>query len=89
MQGLSFPDWQPLYHQAVFELNPEKLMFRVAAARKAIHSRLAMLADHQANARERNALRNALDVLDVVLEIEGKRDPINPGIKPPNIRPAA
>lgn len=89
MQGPPFPEWQPLYHQAVFELNSERLLPRVAAARKAIHSRLAKLADHPANMRERKALRDALDVLDIVLEIEGKRDPTNPNIKFPNFRPAA
>jgi hypothetical protein len=89
MHGPSFPDWQPLYHQAVFELDPEKLLLRVAAARKAIDSRLAKLADLPPYARERKALRDALDVLDIVLEIEGKRDPTNPNIRISNIRPAA
>ncbi len=89
MRALPFPHWQPLYHEAVFELNPEKLTLRVAAARDAIHSRFAILADHPANAKERKALRDALDVLDIVLEIEGKLDPPDPLINISNLRPAA
>ena len=88
MQALPFPEWQPLYHEAVFELNPEKLTLRVTAARRAIQSRLAGLSYHPANARERKALHDALEVLDIVLEIEGKRDPTNLNFALPN-RPAA
>lgn len=73
MRPFPFPDWQPLYHEAVFELNPEKLILRVEAARQAIQARLATLDSHPANASENHALRDALDVLDIVLEIEGKR----------------
>jgi len=72
MRALPFPVWQPLYHAAAFELNPEKLAVRVAAARLAIHTRLSALPEVPTSTRERAALRDALDVLDIVLEIENK-----------------
>ena len=89
MRSVPFLDWQSLYHEAVFELNPEKLTLRVTAARDAIHARIATLGDHAANARERKALRGALDVLDIVLEIEGKRSPNLTANNSQNFRPAA
>jgi len=89
MRSLPFPDWQPLYHEAVFELNPEKLTRRVAAARNTIYARLATLGDQPANARERKALRDALDVLDIVLEIEGQQGPNDTANKFQNSRPVA
>ncbi len=92
MDRLAYPDWQHVYHEAVFELDPQRLNGRVAAARQAISARLAALPQHESPGihRERKALQDALTVLDIVVEIEGSktipRVP-NPAARP--LEPAA
>lgn len=73
----------------MFELNPEQLTHRLAAVRDSIHARLEALGDYPANARERKALRGALEVFDIVLEIESIRSPDLTANISQNFRPAA
>jgi hypothetical protein len=40
MGELRYPEWQQTYHDALLELNPQKLVQRVNEAEKAILSRL-------------------------------------------------
>ena len=40
MGGLRYPEWQKTYHDALLELNPQKLVQRVSQAETAILSRL-------------------------------------------------
>ena len=40
MDELRYPEWEQTYHEALLELNPQKLVQRVSAAESAILSRL-------------------------------------------------
>jgi chemotaxis regulatin CheY-phosphate phosphatase CheZ len=59
-ESLKYPEWQKLLHEALLELDTDKLKQRVASAEAAIFKRLQAISqstDHQA---ERQAIEDAL-----------------------------
>jgi hypothetical protein len=56
-------DWQSIVHEALVELNPEKLKAKVAQAEEAIFNRLQALDKDPQNAEERHALQDASNTL--------------------------
>jgi hypothetical protein len=62
--------WRRLYEDAILELHPEMLHARIKEAQNAVFTELACLGDSQAQ-QEREALNNALIVLDDLVRIYG------------------
>jgi len=67
------PDWRQLCQVAFFELDPEKLLQRIAEARDAVLDRIEDCHSRPAH-REGYALREALETLNTLQEI-AHRDP--------------
>lgn len=61
-----YPEWQKLCHDALVELDKDKLRERVAAAEAAIFSRLSAQTTACISAEERRALDDALGTLRVL-----------------------
>jgi hypothetical protein len=62
-QPLRFPQWQGLYHAAVLEIDPHKLLERVQAAESALLKRLEALPEISENVDERLAIFDAMATL--------------------------
>jgi len=60
---LRYPGWQKPYHEALLELDPEKLVQRVAYAEAAIALRLQALNTSSSGHVERQAIQEALVLL--------------------------
>jgi hypothetical protein len=56
-------DWQRMLHEALVEVNPEKLRAKVAQAEAAIFERLQTMGQDSSDSEERNALRDASNSL--------------------------
>lgn len=67
------PTWQELYQAALLELDPTKLLERIAAARSAVLDRIEDRFSTKSSDSERLALRNALDAL-TTLRMIAQRD---------------
>ena len=67
------PDWRQLCQVAFFELDPEKLLQRIAEARDAVLDRIEDCHSRPAD-REGYALREALETLNTLQKI-AQRDP--------------
>ena len=65
MGELRYPEWQKTYHDALLELNPQKLIQRVNEAERAILSRLQVIRIGSDNRMEAQALEDALNGLRV------------------------
>ena len=59
---MSGVNWQELYTAALAEADPNKLRWKIEAARRAIHARLDQIRDTDAS-REREQLDRALHAL--------------------------
>jgi hypothetical protein len=66
MGELRYPEWQQAYHDALLELNPQKLVQRVSAAETAILSRLQEIRIGSDSRMEAQAIEDALNGLRVV-----------------------
>jgi hypothetical protein len=66
MDELRYPEWQKPYHDALLELNPQKLVQRVSAAETAILSRLQEIRIGSDNRVEAQAIEDALNGLRVL-----------------------
>jgi hypothetical protein len=53
---IKYPDWQPLYRQAILETDPKKLQERVIAAEEAIVARSQALRGNPEAQDERDAI---------------------------------
>jgi hypothetical protein len=62
------PDWRQLCQVAFFELDPEKLLQRIAEARDAVLDRIEDCHSRSAD-REGSALRKALEALNTLQKI--------------------
>jgi len=67
------PDWRQPWQVAFFELDPEKLLQRIAEARNAVLDRIEDCHSRPAD-REGYALREALETLNTLQKI-AQRDP--------------
>jgi hypothetical protein len=63
---LRYPEWQKTYHDALLELNPQKLVQRVNEAETAILSRLREIRIGSDNRMEAQAIDDALSGLRVL-----------------------
>jgi hypothetical protein len=66
MGELCYPEWQKIYHDAVLELNPQKLVQRVNEAEGAILSRLQEMRIGPDSRVEAQAIEDALNGLRVL-----------------------
>jgi hypothetical protein len=66
MGELRYPEWQQTYHDALLELNPQKLVQRVNEAEKAILSRLQEMRIGSDTRMEAQAIEDALNGLRVL-----------------------
>jgi hypothetical protein len=66
MGELRYPQWQKTYHDALLELNPQKLVQRVSAAETAILSRLQEIRIGSDTRMEAQAIEDALNGLRVL-----------------------
>jgi hypothetical protein len=66
MSELRYPEWQKLYHDALLELNPQKLGQRVNEAERAILSRLQEIPIGSDSRMEAQAIDDALNGLRVL-----------------------
>jgi hypothetical protein len=66
MSELCYPDWQKPYHDALLELNPEKLIQLVSEAERAILSRLQEIRLNSDNRLEVQAIEDAINGLRVL-----------------------
>ena len=66
MDELRYPEWQETYHDALLELNPQKLIQRVSAAETAILSRLQEMRIGSDSRMEAQAIEDALNGLRVL-----------------------
>jgi hypothetical protein len=66
MGELRYPEWQQTYHDALLELNPQKLVQRVNEAEKAILSRLQEMRIGSDSRMEAQAIEDALSGLRVL-----------------------
>jgi hypothetical protein len=66
MDDMQYPEWQRLCHDAVVELDKDKLPERVAAAEAAIVSRLQVMEAGDDNLKERQAIADALAILRIL-----------------------
>ena len=60
VDNLRYPDWQKPYHDALVELDREKLKCRVVAAEAAIFSRLQTMSSSSDSSGEMQAIEDAL-----------------------------
>jgi hypothetical protein len=63
---LPYPEWQETYHDALLELNPQKLVQRVNEAETAILSRLQEIRIGSDSRMEAQAIEDALNGLRVL-----------------------
>jgi hypothetical protein len=66
MGELCYPEWQKIYHDALLELNPQKLVQRVNEAERAILSRLQEMRIGPDSHAEAQAIEDALNGLRVL-----------------------
>jgi hypothetical protein len=66
MENHEYPTWQKLCHNALVELDKDKLRERVAVAEEAISSRLRIMSSVGESLRERHAIEDAQTVLRVL-----------------------
>ena len=66
MAEWNYPDWQKPYHEALLELNPQKLVERVSEAERAILSRSREIRIGSGNRIEAQAIEDALNGLQVL-----------------------
>jgi len=66
MGELRYPEWQKTYHDALLELNPQKLIQRVNEAERAILSRLQEMRIGSDTRMEAQAIEDALSGLRVL-----------------------
>jgi hypothetical protein len=66
MSELCYPKWQKPYHDALLELNPQKLIQRVSEAERAILSRLQEIRLSSDNRLEVQAIDDAINALRVL-----------------------
>jgi hypothetical protein len=66
MDELRYPEWQKTYHDALLELNPQKLIQRVSTAETAILSRLQEIRIASDGRMEAQAIEDALNGLRVL-----------------------
>jgi len=66
MGELRYPEWQKSYHDALLELNPQKLVRRVSEAETAILSRLQEIRIGPDSRVEAQAIEDALNALRVL-----------------------
>ena len=66
MSELRYPEWQKPYHDALLELNPQKLVQRVNEAERAILSRLQEIRIGSDSRMEAQAIEDALNGLRVL-----------------------
>ncbi|HMH07959.1 MAG TPA: hypothetical protein VK579_14860 [Terriglobales bacterium] len=62
------PEWRQLCQAAFFELDPVKLLARIAEARSAVLDQIEDVLSTPINS-EQSALRNALDTLSILREL--------------------
>ena len=60
MENLRYPDWQKPYHDALVELDKDKLKSRVVAAEAAIFNRLQTMSSSSDSSGEMQAIEDAL-----------------------------
>jgi hypothetical protein len=72
MAELDYPDWQKPYHEALLELDPQKLVERVREAERAILSRSREIRVGSGNRMEAQAIEDALNGLQVLKNETGK-----------------
>jgi len=58
--NLRYPDWQKPYHDALVELDKDKLKVRVVAAEAAIFNRLQTMSSNSDSSGEMQAIEDAL-----------------------------
>jgi hypothetical protein len=73
-EHLRFPQWQGLYHAAVFETDRRKLLKRVQAAETAVLKRLETLPNLSEHLDERRAIFDAMGTLKF-LRLDAKEEP--------------
>jgi hypothetical protein len=61
-----FPEWEPQYRAALLEVDPTKLLERVAAAEVAIRQRMRAIFGRTDGDTERQAIGKALSALSVL-----------------------
>jgi hypothetical protein len=66
MGGYAPPKWQKTYHDALLELNPQKLVQRVSEAETAILSRLQEMRIGSDSRMEVQAIEDALNGLPIL-----------------------
>jgi hypothetical protein len=66
MGELRYPGWQKTYHNALLELNPQKLVQRVSQAETAILSRLREIRFRSDSRVEVQAIEDAINGLRVL-----------------------
>ena len=66
MGELCYPEWQKIYHDALLELNAQKLVQRVNEAERAILSRLQEMRIGPDRRVEAQAIEDALNALRVL-----------------------
>ncbi len=66
MGELRYPEWQKIYHDALLELNPQKLVQRVSEAETAILSRLQEIRIGSDSRMEAQAIEDALNGLRIL-----------------------
>ena len=66
MSELRYPEWQKTYHDALLELNPQKLVQRVSEAETAILSRLQEIRFCSDSCLEVQAIEDAINGLRVL-----------------------
>jgi hypothetical protein len=67
-----FPEWQPEYMQALFELDPTKVPQRVKVAEIVLLSPLSVIAHNQMASNEREKIEDALSKLRLLKDLRRK-----------------
>lgn len=65
-----FPEWEPQYRAALLEVDPTKLLDRVAAAEVAIRQRMRAIFGRIDRETERQAIGKALSALSVLKQTQ-------------------
>jgi hypothetical protein len=65
-----FPEWEPQYRAALLEVDPTKLLDRVAAAEVAIRQRMRAIFGRIDGDTERQAIGKALSALSVLKQTQ-------------------
>jgi hypothetical protein len=60
---VKFPDWQPQFHAALLEVDPQHLHQRVITAEEAMFMRLQALVNTPNGDAERHAIQDAMSAL--------------------------